>query len=331
MSGSIILPAKFDVTQCSLSEIKQNKYTKANSAYLNYNGGMSLKLQTPSLMAPFGLNTDEQTGKKSITVALNGYQDNPKVKALYNALQSLDDWMLEQGVKNSKAWFKDNMSKEDIRKHKYTPIVKAAKDKDGNPTNYPPNIKINLKKKYDSDEIDCKFVDKAMKPLKDIPLEEMLPKRAEITTIIQCTGLYFAGGKYGLSWKATDIRLDSCPTGSGAMGFLDEDSGESIPVSSSNAASRPATIGGSSMREPSEFSSTPAKKELKIEDSDEEEEEEETAPPPAKTFASVAKAEAPKPAPEVVDSDEEEAEHAPAAVPKKTVVTKKKVIASTKK
>ena len=53
MSGSIILPAKFDASLCALSEIKLNKATNSKSAYLNYNGGMSLMLQTPSLPSPF--------------------------------------------------------------------------------------------------------------------------------------------------------------------------------------------------------------------------------------------------------------------------------------
>ena len=34
-------------------------------------------------------------------------------------------------------------------------------------------------------------------PLPDIPLEDVLVKGAIITTIIQCTGVWFAGSKYG--------------------------------------------------------------------------------------------------------------------------------------
>ena len=325
MSSAIVLPAKFDATLCSVSQPKMLE-SGGKMAYLNYNGEKSLTLQTPSLPSPFGLNIFDKAGppKYSLDLALRGYQENPKVKSFFKALSDLDNWMLDQAVKNSKLWFKSDMSKE-VLKHMYTPCVKFGKDKDGNQTPYPPNVKLNFKKARGSDDFDCAFHDEHSKPIKGVPLEEMLVKKVEVTALMQCTGAWFAAGKFGLSWKAVLIRLDKVPLGSGNMGLLDDD-GE--PISSSNAAS--------SFAEPTEFSSRPAKKAPVVaESSDEEEEEEEHAPsnsvsPSKPTMAQVVASSEAKVA--AVESDEEEEEHAPAPVPKKTVVTKKKIVAaSTKK
>jgi hypothetical protein len=332
MSSAIVLPAKFDATLCSVSQPKLLE-SGGKMAYLNYNGEKSLTLQTPSLPSPFGLNIYDKAGppKYSLDLALRSYQENPKVKSFYKALSDLDNWMLDQAVKNSKLWFKSDMSKE-VLKHMYTPCVKFGKDKDGNQTPYPPNVKLNFKKARGSDDFDCAFHDEHSKPIKGVPLEEMLVKKVEVTALMQCTGAWFAAGKFGLSWKAVLIRLDKVPLGSGNMGLLDDD-GE--PISSSNAASSYELKGGSSFAEPSEFSSRPAKKTHVVADtSDSEEEEEEHAPAPVPskpTMAQVVVASSDTKA-AAAESDEEEEEHAPAPVPKKTVVTKKKIVAaSTKK
>jgi hypothetical protein len=39
----------------------------------------------------------------------------------------------------------------------------------------------------------------------------VLCKRSQATAIIQCTGVGFAGGKFGTTWKAVQMRLDSQP------------------------------------------------------------------------------------------------------------------------
>lgn len=276
-------------------------------AYLNYGDARALVMQTPSLPSPFGLNVFDKAGppKYSLDLALRGYQENPKVKALYSALHALDEHMIDLGVKNSKLWFKSQMTR-DVVAAFYTPIVKFGKDKEGNQTPYPPNIKLQLKRTRDGGEFECQFYDQKSKgdpnaqPLKGIPIEEMLVKKVEVTALMQCTGVWFAGGKFGLSWKAVQVRLDSVPAGIRGCAFEDDGEGE--------------------FAEPSEFAAPAARPAMADEDSDEE-----TAPAPVKHSAP---ADAASDAEDANDSDEEVA---PAPVPKKTVVTKKTVLKATKK
>ena len=317
MSSPIVQPASFSTSKVTISPPKQLPGgTGAKMAYLNYAEGRSLVMQTPSLPTPFGLSVFQQTvpAKYSIDLALRGYQDNAKVKAFYTALEALDTYMIDQGVKNGKSWFGKDKSREVIE-DTYSRILKWSKDKEGNVKPYPPNIKLQFKKAKGTDDFECQFYDEKSKadphakPLTGIPLEEMLPKRAELTALIQCTGVWFAGGKFGLSFKAVQVRLDKVPQALGNYGFAadEEEAGEDQPFKSNGAA----------FAEPQEFA-TPSRPAKPVIADDSEDEEEEAAPAPS------------KPVEKEESEDESESEVAPPPVPKKTVITKKKVVAGKK-
>ena len=155
MSSPIVQPSAFSVSKVSISAPKVLD-SGGKMAYLNYGDARALVMQTPSLPSPFGLNVFDKAGppKYSLDLALRGYQENPKVKALYNALHALDEHMIDLGVKNSKLWFKSEM-KRDVVAAFYTPIVKFGKDKEGNQTPYPPNIKLQLKRTRDGGDFEC--------------------------------------------------------------------------------------------------------------------------------------------------------------------------------
>jgi len=298
--SSIVQPASFNASKLTISQPKVLE-SGGKMAYLNYGDARNLVFQTPSLPSPFGLNVFDKAGppKYSIDLAMRGYQENPKVKAFYKALSDLDEFMVDQGVKNSKLWFKADMKREVVSAF-YTPCVKFGRDKEGNQTPYPPNFKVQLRRTRDGNEFECQFYDHKSKsdpnakPLKDVPIEEMLVKKVEATALVQCTGVWFAGGKFGVSWKAVQMRLDSVPAGIHGYGFQEDE----------------------------EFSSRPAP--AAVEDADEDEDAAEAPAPAAAAPA----------APAAADDDAAEAsdeEIAPPPVPKKTVITKKKVVAAVKK
>jgi len=300
--SSIVQPSAFSVSKVSVSQPKVLD-SGGKLAYVNYGDSRSLLIQTPSLPSPFGMNVFDKNGppKFSLDLALRGYQEAGKVKAFYDALSSLDEYMIDLGVKNSKLWFKADMKREIVQAF-YTPIVKFGRDKEGNQTPYPPNVKLQLRKNregaFETEFYgeDAKSNPKA-KPLdlEENPLESFLVKKVEVTALMQCTGVWFAGGKYGLSWKAVQVRLDSVPAGLRGYGFVNDDE------------DAPASQGGG------EFSSRPARQVV-------EDDEEETAPAPAASQAAKTPA-------LVEDDDDEEVE--PAPVPKKgpKVVTMKKALA----
>jgi hypothetical protein len=212
-------------------------------AYLNYET-RPLVMQIGSLETPFGLSVfDKVPGappKYTVELNLRGYDDpssNPKVASIYNTLNSLDEFIIDQGVKNSRSWFKADLNR-DMVKMFYTPSLRFSKDSEGNNKPYPPTLKIQLRKR--DGKFETAVYDDKKRSLADVPIEEVLVKRAFLTVLIQCTGIWFAGGKFGLSWKALQIRADKIPDSIRGFAFLDEDQDTSskatAPVSKAVAA-----------------------------------------------------------------------------------------------
>jgi hypothetical protein len=301
MASNTVLASNFNTNKISFTQVKTLDFG-GKQAYCNYDGGMFV-MQTPSCSLPYGMSAFDKAGpvKYSVELSLRGYNDAGKMKPFFDAIQSLDDFMVEQGVKNSRAWFKADLSR-DVVKAFYTPMIRFSKDKDGNPKPYPPTIKLSLRQKRDSQEFDIKCFDDKRQEYKGIPLEELLVKGAVATCLIQCTGVWFAGSKYGLSWKAVHMRMDSLPRSAGAFDFVDD--GEEF------------TSKGSAVAAP-----------VMVED-EEEEDEEEVAPTPTpvkKSVVAAVMAPTPAPAPATIDDEADDAE--PIPVPKKSVtVVKKKVV-----
>ena len=142
-------------------------------------------------------------------------------------------------------------------------------------------------------------------------------KGASLTTLIQCTSVWFAGSKFGLSWKALQIRMDKVPESIRGYAFVDDD----------DSSARPTT------RAPAPVSNQNRFAELdEAEEAEEEEEAPAPAPAPAKKqsvlSAMMPQAPAPAPAPvaaPTLDDDAEDFE--PVAVPKKpTTITTKKIV-----
>lgn len=225
--SSVVTPASFSVSKVTFSAVKSLE-SGGKQAYLNYDG-KPLVMQVGPLETPFGMSVFDKGGppKYSVDLKLRGYDDptnNPVPAAIYNVLHSLDEFMLDQGVKNAAAWFKGSKSRE-VLSELYTPTVKFAKDQEGNLKPYPPTIKIQLRQR--DGKFETAVYDEKKLPLTDVPLEDILVKGTVMTALIQCTGVWFAGGKFGISWKALQIRADKVPSGIGkSYAFLDSDAVE---------------------------------------------------------------------------------------------------------
>lgn len=221
MSSSIVFPKDFKSTSVTISPVKVMD-SGAKQAYVNYEGH-SLMMQVSSMSIPYGMSVFDKAGpvKYSVDVSLKGYDvDGSKQKQVYDAFNSLDDYMIDMGVKFSKQWFKSDLNR-DIIKAFYTPTVRFSKDAEGNLKPYPPTIKIQLKQR--DGKFETSVYDDKKRPMSDIPLEDVLVKGATISSLIQCTGVWFAGSKFGLSWKAVQIKADHLPESIRGFAFRDED------------------------------------------------------------------------------------------------------------
>jgi hypothetical protein len=301
MSSSVVYPSSFNSKNITISAPRQLQ-SGAKQAYLNY-GGERLVMQTAVAMSvPFGLNVADKFGPAEYSVELSFRQSEqrPEIKEFMDVIAQIDEQMLVEGVKNSKTWFKGDLGR-DVVKAFYTPSLKYSKDKEGNVLNYPPNLKLKLRKI--NNDFETKFYDINGNPYKGIPVEDLLVKGVQVTAIIECAGVWFAGSKFGLTWRAKQIAIHKLPEKIADFAFK----------------------GLGSVKPPVE--------DVEDEEAADENEVDDDAAfraPPAKAsvVAAVMPKATPAPAPAPVD-DEEGDDVEPVPAPKKTVV-KKKVVTKAK-
>jgi hypothetical protein len=182
--------------------------------------GRNLMVETPSLNIPYGVNVFDKAGppKYSVDLSFRGADDDEKVRSLQTFFEAFDERMIDAGVENAAKWWKMANPNREVIKAFYTPVVKISRDQAGNPKPYPPTFKTALRKKKDG-SFETNFYNGTERDEKgqivafgkDVPIDQILCKRGQATTIVQCTGVWFAGGKFGTTWKAVQIRIDSQP------------------------------------------------------------------------------------------------------------------------
>ena len=299
-----VLPAQFDASCLTFGDIKALQ-SGAKSVNVTYDG-RPLVMQVSNLDLPYGLNVDDKYGpvKYSINLSLRDYDSNPKTKAVFEALEALDNRVTSECIE--KNWLrKPGMTQQILKQMKlYKPTVKFSEDENGNRKPYPPTVKVSLRKK--NEKFETVFYDVDKKEIKDVPVEDLIVKRMTVTALIECTGVWISSVGCGLSWKAKQVKIVSRPDGVGrGYGFVDEDeprvaSQVKAPVKNSFADAF---------------------------DDEEVDDEEVLKPTSAATVATVAATVATSAAtvPTTVASAAED--HEPAALPKKTIIKKKIVVA----
>jgi hypothetical protein len=228
MSSSVVYPSSFNSKNITISA-PRTLQSGAKQAYLNY-GGERLVMQTAVAMSlPFGLNIADKFGpaEYSVELSFRGNEQRPEIKEFMDVISQIDEAMLAEGVKNSKSWFKGDLGR-DVVKAFYTPSLKYSKDKEGNVLNYPPNLKLKLRKV--NNDFETKFYDINGNPYKGIPVEDLLVKGVQVTAIIECAGVWFAGSKFGLTWRAKQIAIHKLPEKIADFAFKGLGAAKAAPV-----------------------------------------------------------------------------------------------------
>ena len=312
MSTNTILPNEFSGRNVTVSapkvvEIEKDGKRQAvgKKAFLNYNGERLVLQSATSMRIPFGLSVFKAEGggqdKYSINLSFNGYQQAGDVKDFYETVVALDNAVKDQAVKNSKAWFGKDRTREVIEEF-FTPSIKFSKDSS---KDYPPTMKLNLRRSGETFE--TKFYDVAGKPYKGVPAEEMLGKGVLVTALMECSDVWIAGtGKFSLRWNVTQIIIHKIPDGRAEFAFK-------LPAGAAAVATVPAPAANTVVEDQI--------------DEDEEEAELAAARPTATPSSAVAAVLPAATATVAAEEEEEEEEDAPPppkkAVKKRTVVVAK--------
>jgi len=209
--NSIVKPRNFNVKELKHSDPKVNNYG-GKMVYLNYGGEkQSIILQTPKMRMPYDMSQFKQDNapadadaKYSISLAFNNMESDEKIKTLFDKLTSLDKRLINLGIKNSQKWFKAKHNKEVI-KALYSPIIKYYKDKETGEISdkFAPTIKLKLPRSKDKKFVCQVFNDKR----EQVELESVVGKGALVQTLMKCSSIWFAGGKFGVSWRVEQMKV----------------------------------------------------------------------------------------------------------------------------
>lgn len=214
MASDMVIPG------ASFNPASDMKYTKPK---VNSVGGRSvgivnsktstvLNLSSP-LMLTWGVQsfTDDKSGKVSYDLALQfpseGFE-TPATKKFLENMSAFEKKIKDDAIANSKEWFSKPKMTADAVDALWTPVLKYPKNKDTleADTSRAPTIKVKLPF-WDGAWKELELYDVDMQPVFPDPMnpalspQDLIAKGSHIAVSIQCGGIWFANGKFGVTWK----------------------------------------------------------------------------------------------------------------------------------
>ena len=217
-SSSALITRSNDFAPASVTykEPRLNKRGGKNVAFLTKVGGPQLLLQFP-LMFTWGVNerVDDNSGRVSYDLTLSFLEtdETSSVGRFFHKLNELQDKFLNDAVENSKLWFGKAKMSHEVAKAMFYPILKYPKNKTtGEPdTSRPATVKLKLQYWDEKFNVELYNMNKeqVFGPNTDAtktPME-LVPARSYIKGLMRCTGAWFAGGRFGITWDLVQAQV----------------------------------------------------------------------------------------------------------------------------
>jgi len=239
---------EFAPSKVTYDEPQTNK-RGGKSVNLRLNG-QPIVLQVP-LMLTWGVNewVDEQNGSVKYDMALQfDPQKSDSQDKFLTAMKDFQEKVANDAVTNCKKWFGKKMSREVVDALMY-PMLKYRKDKQTGEPDYTANPTMKLKVPFWEGRFNVEIYGMDRKALylppkygkgpegnkapgqdaTSTPME-FVPKASHVKGLIRCNGMWFAGGKCGVTWQLVQIQVRP-PTrlvGSGNCHIMDDSDDDEI-------------------------------------------------------------------------------------------------------
>jgi hypothetical protein len=211
--SSPIAPKDINTNNFKYTEVKVLA-SGAKAVYINYGSG-KLRIQTPVMFLPYGVSEgfeDKKADKKienkvkkyNLTLSFKGQDENPKIEIFLNKMKEIENKIISDAFENREPWFKDDFDgNKAIVSRLFSPIIKIDKDKNTGKIigKYPPTI--NFKLPYDMTNDKFNFQSFNMDDNELIDFGEIAGKlkSGKAQLIVELNSIWFAGGKFGCTWK----------------------------------------------------------------------------------------------------------------------------------
>jgi hypothetical protein len=240
---------------------------------INKSTRKSLMVQVPRMLT-WGVNVyGDEPGKQSYSLSLQFPRDefsNPETREFLRLLKEMEEKIKTDAVTNCKDWFGKNMSQEVINAF-FNPILKYPKDKETGDADLERDPTLKVKLQTWDGEFKFELFDEDNNLL--VPNDEgngpevFVTKGSQITTILQCGGIWFANGSFGVTWKLYQGAVK--PSETLERGQCHIRMAKSQPAASENVVAQDSTVVESDDEE-----EAPAAEEEQEESQQQEEQEE---------------------------------------------------------
>jgi hypothetical protein len=198
----VVLLNNFDAHNIVFSAVKKNR--NGGKFVSLTNGSGPLRIQLPTLRAPFGINPpNDKVREYYLNLSLT-----PDIEAKF---AEFDARVLEFVCDNSVALLNKQVDINVMRDLLYTPIVRPSKD-----GKYAPVIKLK------SSMAEGKNLPEVYNHLREKVSVDDIGKGASVTTIIELNQIYFINGKFGVSIRLNQAKLSPSNKLSG-YSFIESD------------------------------------------------------------------------------------------------------------
>ena len=211
-SNMIISGVDLDCSSLSFSKPKVTATGGKSVNIINTETKKGLYLSTP-LMLTWGMNENDYdgNGKKSYDMSLqfpNPDYETPDQVTFLEKMQAFEKHIFECATTtHCKEWFNKSKMSPEVAEALFSPMLKYPKDKESGEfdKSRAPTLRVKIPfwegdfkfELYDMDE------NQLYPPADgaDVSPMELLPKASNVALVLQCGGLWFINGKFGVTWK----------------------------------------------------------------------------------------------------------------------------------
>jgi hypothetical protein len=229
MSATIVKPSTLDKSLVNFGEPQSNSHG-GKSLKIGYSQEKNFLIQAPPMYIPWDLTKEElkadSSAKDPKTSASSGIKysmqlsfrgidgtdaNAKRLKAFHNMICELDNLLVETASGNCLTWLKMKSAPKPVVEALINSTIKVSKDTvsqepDGK---YPDSIKVRIPYYSKDDKLGCTFFDKEGKQLTDMSVLNRLRRGTQVTCILECGGVYFSNGKFGMTWSLYQCAIKS--------------------------------------------------------------------------------------------------------------------------
>ena len=202
---SVITASSFDINSISFGKHKPNT-----------NGGYNIELgvgdttnetllQTPKMRAPFGLSTDKTNPfKKSLDISFQGIDGSKSIKEFRTLIENIDTMVIDYALKNSKTFFKKELSREVLAEYYYSGIKISKKEQ------YSDTFKFKIlfmKPNPERGHPDGRYLTTFWDQKGAEQTHVYLDKGDSTTCLIKPQMLWVTNRSFGVTWVCTQLRV----------------------------------------------------------------------------------------------------------------------------